>query len=227
MDQDARILELTAQLAEAANGQVAREQLGAGFGGAVRADRPPAPIDKKIIEKPTKYNGDTGKFPEFQDGLKEYLDLHDERWKPILEGIEASTQPLGMQEVIDITRHAGASEYQVEFMKQLFNYLKAFAGGEANRMIIAGGRDGVYESYRLMAEQGRSRRPEHVMVLRNKVNNPVKPAGLAGLVSAITDWEKDLAYLMRIKAEYHMDAEDKRLILINMCPKELQDYFLR
>jgi hypothetical protein len=48
MDQDARILELTAQLAEAANGQVAREQLGAGFGGAVRADRPPAPIDKKI-----------------------------------------------------------------------------------------------------------------------------------------------------------------------------------
>jgi hypothetical protein len=132
-----------------------------------------------------------------------------------------------MQEVIDITRHAGASEYQVEFMKQLFNYLKAFTGGDANRMIIAGGRDGVYESYRLMAEQGRSRRPEHVMVLRNKVNNPVKPAGLAGLVSAITDWEKDLAYLMRIKAEYHMDAEDKRLILINMCPKELQDYFLR
>ena len=62
----------------------------------------------------------------------------------------------------------------------MLNYLKVFTGGEAQKMVIAGGREGIYESYRLLAEQGRSRRPEHVLVLRNKVNNPVRPANLSG-----------------------------------------------
>jgi len=98
-------------------------------------------MGRKIVEKPIRYTGDTSKFPDFQESLKEYHDLQDERWRPILEGIEASMRPLGMQEVIDITRTAGASEYQVEFMKQMMNYLKAFTGGEAQKMIIAGGCD--------------------------------------------------------------------------------------
>ena len=122
--------------------------------------------------------------------MKEYLDLHDERWRAILEGIEEASTPLGLQEVVNITRIAGASEYQVEFMKQMFNYLKAFTSGEANRMVVSGGRDGVHEIYRQLAEQGRSRRPEHILALRNRVNNPTKPAGIPGLVSAITEWGK-------------------------------------
>ena len=122
MMQDARILELTTQLAASANERVARDQLGGNLGGnedMIRVERPPAPMDRKIVEKPVRYIGDTAKFPEFQESLKEYLDLQDERWRPILEGIEASTKPLGLQEVIDITRTAGASEYQVEFTKRL------------------------------------------------------------------------------------------------------------
>ena len=76
-----------------------------------------------------------------------------------------------------------------------------------------------------MMEVGRSRRPEHVFAHRNKCNNPARAASLATLVNAINEWEADRNYLAKIAPDKpQMLEEDAKLVLMNMCPPELEAY---
>ena len=73
-----------------------------------------------------------------------------------------------------------------------------------------------------MSELGRSRRPEHPLTIRAEINQRGK-ASMANLVSAINTWEANKAYLQKITGKA-MDADDKRFMLIQICPEGLEAY---
>ena len=72
-------------------------------------------------------------------------------------------------------------------------------------LVTAGQEDRVFEVFRQIADKGRSRRPEHVLELRNRVFHPT-PNQLAGfkmaeVESKIALWESDRRYFYQIKKE--------------------------
>jgi hypothetical protein len=187
-------------------------------------------IDRKVIPKPKPYSGDIKRFPDYQDDLKDYLRAIDPRWKRLLEVIEGKSNPIELKDHDNIGSEAGliSSAVKENFKTQMFVYLKAFTEGTPYKSVSAGGEDMVYEAYRQMCEQGRSRRPEHVLELRNRVHNPTQARSLAAVASSITMWEAEMLYLKRIKPEdTEMGAEDKKLILINLCPEQLKQHLKR
>ena len=54
---------------------------------------------------------------------------------------------------------------------------------------------------------------------------------LTNVMNTILDWEKDLDYVEKVHISlgkpFNLDDEDRRLHLINKCPKEIGDYILR
>ena len=52
----------------------------------------PAPVDKKLMERPGKYKGDIKVFIQWHERLKTFLTAQDKRWPKILEAIEARGQ---------------------------------------------------------------------------------------------------------------------------------------
>ena len=67
--------------------------------------------------------------------------------------------------------------------------------------------------------------------MRSRVQQPPRGVALANLMNAILDWEKDLDYVEKVHTSlgkpFNLDDEDRRLHLINMCPKDTSDYILR
>jgi hypothetical protein len=123
-------------------------------------------IDRKIINKPTPYDGTRTKFPSFQDDLLEFLELQDPRWKPLLGQIEAIKGPMVAADTYDLAEKFGRK--LSEFQQQLLMYLKSFTSGTQKQVISNGGFELVFGNYRQMCALGRSRRPEHILELKTK-----------------------------------------------------------
>ena len=158
----------------------------------------------------------------------DYLCTQDERWRGLLECIVSHKTPIDEQGVLNIAVEANVVSQIVEFGKQLHAYLKAFTTGTAHRHITGAGREKIFEVWRQFNEVGRSRRPEHIFALRNKCNNPPKAASMQTLIASINEWEADRNYLAKISPEKaQMLDEDAILILMNICPSELENYFKR
>ena len=154
-------------------------------------DKPLASMDRKILDRPGKYDGNVMKFPDWSEEFTDYLGAHDDRWRMVLETIAARKVPIDEQEMLNIAMESKVGSQAIDFSKQLHAYLKAFTSGNAHRHVTGAGRERVFEVWRQMMEVGRSRRPEHVFAHRNKCNNPARAASLATLVNAINEWEAD------------------------------------
>ena len=196
------------------------------------AEKPLPHMDRKLIPKPDRYTGtDVTKFPSWQEEFKAYLEHHDVRFGSILNKVEEYTTPIGSQEALNIALNAGVVQCKEDLDRNLVAYLKAFTSGEALKLTVKLGKEKVYETYRLLCEAGRSRRPEHVAAMRSRVQQPPRGVALASLMNAILDWEKDLDYVEKVHTSlgkpFNLDDEDRRLHLINMCPKDTSDYILR
>jgi len=179
----------------------------------------------KVVPKLATYNGEVAKFAAFQEDLKDYLEIVDARWRRLMEVIEAAKDPILDSNVTDIADKARIPQDQLEnFRQQFLVYLKAFTGGAANRMAATGGSQKSFEVYRLFCEQGRSRRPEHLLELRNRINNPASAKSLATLPAVITAWEAEVEYMKRVKPDEPENMEDRRLQLMNLCPADLRNH---
>ena len=136
-------------------------------------DKPPWLIDSKSITKPDKYNGDIRKFIAWSIKLKNYLEAKDSRWRKVLEEIEKyGYNKMDTQDEANMAINAGISTYIGEFRRQLYTYLCTFTEGASATTISAVGATGAFESYRRIADAGRSRRPEHVLKLNAEVIQP-------------------------------------------------------
>ena len=69
-------------------------------------DKPLAAIDKKIIDKPNKYDGSIAKFPEWQDSFIDYVGTHDDRWRTVLDCISSRKSAITEQDMLNIAIEA-------------------------------------------------------------------------------------------------------------------------
>ena len=97
-----------------------------------------------------------------------------------MEAIESMDKPLDYEDENIINTKTGLTSPTIrsDFKQQFYMYIKAFTDGQAHRNVSAGGAAKVYEAYRQICEVGRSRRPEHVVELRNRVNSPAAAKSL-------------------------------------------------
>ena len=205
---------------------------GKGWYGTAGIPGAPGPIDKKLVCKPQKYKGDITIYVDWQSELKNFLKVQDERWEGLLERIEkCGAKPIVYGDTATdpkvISSESGILVHHEAFLGQLYTYLNTFTEGTANRALCTAGEKDVYETYRRMNEKGRSRRPQHVLRLHSQVIQPTPAAKLPDLESAINVWEANLAYFEKINEEGTViSSEQRRLILINLCPRELKDHLL-
>jgi hypothetical protein len=199
-------------------------------GGAVGAvTQPLAPIDRKIVEKPFKYSGDTKTFIQWQMRFKDYLSVYDSRWSMLLGAIEdqGETITTGYTDIV-IAKRLDIEGHLNDFKKQLYFYMTTFTEGAPLLTITSAGYEAIMESYRRIADTGRSRRPEHILRLNTEVLQPPNAKDLKELDSKITTWEYNITYFHRVApANSHISEAQRRLILINMTPRELCEYLTR
>ena len=101
---------------------------GQGLTGELPLQDPPlAPIDKKLVNKPDRYDGDLAKYPEWQDDFKDFLEVADHRWRPLLEAIEEHTSPPTNANYVHICVKTGVTDKLLDFQKQSHSYVKTFA----------------------------------------------------------------------------------------------------
>ena len=179
-------------------------------------------IDHKDIQKPDKYSGH--KWGLWSEEFKGFLRRRDKRWAVLLDKIqEKSQKPLTDDDYSDIQAAMEIKDEEVyfAFQQQLYEYLKSYTTGEPLSMVLANGVTKALESWRRMADQGRSARERPMRDERRALYHP-KQVGLSDVIEAISSWEKKLAEYQRVKTKDIMSDEDKIMCLEDICPEVLQ-----
>ena len=179
-------------------------------------------IDHKDIQKPDKYSGQ--KWDLWSEEFKGFLRRRDRRWATLLDEVQAKSKaPLNEQDYIFIQFKMNITDDEVyfAFQQQLYEYLKTYTTGEPLAMVLANGVTRSLETWRRLADQGRSARDRPMRDERRALYHP-KQANLEGVVEAISAWEKKLAEYNRVKKDDVMTDEDKIMCIEDMCPEVLQ-----
>ena len=132
------------------------------------------------------------------------------------------------QDEEDMVTAAGVSMYKETFRLQLYTYLCTYTEGAPATTISAVGAKGAFESYRRLADAGRSRRPEHLLKLNVEVLQPGQTTNIKDIENNITLWEHNVHYFHTVAPiSSHLSDEQRRLILITMILKDLQDHLTK
>ncbi len=120
-----------------------------------------AKINHKDISKPTKFPGGGG-WTVWSKNFTTFLERRDQRWPKLLGAIakRSAGPPLNEDIKVAIAREAGIldkDDLEAEFANQLYDYLQEFTSGDALAAVIAGGKQGCWETWRYLSEQGKSR----------------------------------------------------------------------
>ena len=183
-----------------------------------------AAIDKKIIPKPSTYSGAVREYVGWNDGFKDFLETQDERWRPLLEEIEKTGAEAMTEERMSQIENMASLDISgqiKEFSKQLYTYMKAYTKGSAENLLVSNGQAKAFETWRLLADKGRSTRPENVMQLRLRVLTPSRASKYSDLEMAVSAWDKEKVYFEQLCPSEALGPELERVCLIKLCPLEL------
>ena len=161
-----------------------------------------AAIDKKIIPKPSTYGGVVKDYVAWNDGFKDFLETQDDRWKSLLNEIEKfGSEPITEEKQAQLEGMEGLGiQGQVkEFPKQLYTYIKAYTKGSAETLLLNNGLDKSFETWRSLADKGRSTRAENVLQLRLRVLTPSRVSKYSELEAAISAWDKERSYFEQLR----------------------------
>ena len=188
-----------------------------------------APIDRKHVERPEKYSGDIKKFIVWSEKFIGFLQAQDPRWRALLTTIETwGHVEFKTEDYYKAATQSGVGPLLEDFKQQLYQYLHTYTTGSAAGTVLTLGAEQSFETWRRFADRGRSRRPEHQHRLHTDVLQPTTATSLSTLDTAITTWEYNLTYWIRLNpTENKMSDTQRRLILINLCPKALHEFFLK
>ena len=136
---------------------------------------PLTPLDAKALKMPGEYAGDVKLYLDWHEQFANFLAAKDVRWRKVMEGIEdKGFKELTLEDEVEIARRAGLAGQLIPLKTQLYAYLQSYTKGSVTDLVTAGQEDRVFEVFRQIADKGRSRRPEHVLELRNKVFHPTQ-----------------------------------------------------
>ena len=108
-----------------------------------------------------------------------------------------------------------------EFVKQLYTYIKAYTKGSAENLLSTNGQDRSFETWRSLAEKGKSTRPENILQLRLRVLTPIRVTKYSELETAISARDKERVYFEQLRPKEALGPEVEKVCLIKMCPIEL------
>ena len=189
------------------------------------------PLDVKSLKKPSEYGGDTKLYLDWHEQFANFLAAKDLRWRKVLAGIEAKGFiQLKLEDEVEIARLSGLPGQLLSLKTQLYAYLQSYTKGSVVDLVSAGQEDRVFETYRQIADKGRSRRPEHVLELRNRVFQPTQnhPAGYkhAEVESKLAQWEADKRYFYQLTKE-QISEDTVCLIAIKHTSGDLREHLIK
>ena len=196
----------------------------------VQDAKPLQDIDRKDVDKPTKYKGDPLQWRKWSMKFMAFLGRRDKRWPDFIKAIQAvSDTPLGAEDEekifkklgIDMTMEEG-KKLALKFKEQFEEYLENFTEGPPHTMIQAAGVNKVMETFRILCDEGHSKRHRHLKKEYRVVTNP-KQASFDTLRQAIASWETDLA-IYDHAAGSQIDDRTRLLCLEDICPDLLQQH---
>ena len=82
----------------------------------------------------------------------------------------------------------------------------------------------VLDAWRIIADRGNSQRPELLHAKLSKIISPKKAVASKDVERAIAEWERDIEIYRSSKPEYIMEADQRLMLLKQLCPANLQVY---
>ena len=192
--------------------------------------KPLADIDKKDVEKPHKFKGDPMQWRSWSVKFASFLGRRDGRWPELIKAIqehsnEAMTEDLE-DKIFDAigvdTGHTKGKALKFRFREQFQEYLENFTEGTAKAMVQAGGKDAVMETFRVMCDEGHSKRHRHLRKEYRAVTNP-RQATFENVRQAIVRWETDVTEYENA-ADSRLDPRTRISCLEDICPDVLQQH---
>ena len=182
-------------------------------------------IDRKDVDKPNKYSGDTNQWRHWFLKFIGFLARRDERWKKLIEAIKNdSKDPMTDEKEQEIFKKISVTSGALirKFKTQLYEYLETYTEGMPKAMIVTGGENNVIEVFRQLCDEGFSIRDRHLRKEYKRVIHP-KQVSFENLKKAMMTWEAELAQY-QLAAHYEMSDRDKIMCLEDMCPDILQQH---
>ena len=149
-------------------------------------------LDRKDIDKPEKFSGDTSKWVNWAASFKRYLRRYEPLWPAMVQKIDAKKGLAITKEFED--------ELQEEYYwkdiplckEQLYCALESFTSGETKKSVTAGDEANVFSTWSRLADKGNSRRDQHVMDMQRVAYAARGTVAAKDLEMAIVDWEKEV-----------------------------------
>ena len=186
--------------------------------------RPLKQLDRKDVDKPDKYNGNTDQWLKWSKHFKKFLRRHDERWTKLLELIENNRgKPVTIELEEEWTKDAGIGDYMKDFKSQLNEYMETYTSGPAKVLVEACGDRKSLDAWRQLADKGHSMRAAHVHALRKKAFFPKTNVPTKDLENAISNWEADVELFETATGEKLPDP-NKEMSLVDMCVESLRKH---
>ena len=156
--------------------------------------------------------------------MKDFLQTQVDRWPDLLTEAEKNGDVVMIDEKLkaieqDLALHIAGQ--MANFKAQLYTYVEAYTTGAAQSLLIANGAGKAMETWRILADKGRSTREENVLQLRLRVVGPSRAQKLSELEAHIAAWDKERAYFEQLKPTESLTPELEKVCLSKMCPVEL------
>ena len=181
-------------------------------------------MDLKDQKDPSTFAGQH--FNSWSEEFVTHLTMRDRRWETLLSYIkEKSTTPLDELDGPALMKKADITSDNILqiFQAQLYVYLKRFTSGEPLSYVLANGKDGAFEAWRRMCDQGASRRDRSMRDERRAIWHP-EGIKESQLIAGIEAWENRLAQYLKVKSDDSMTVTDKLMALEDMCPVPIQKH---
>ncbi len=183
-------------------------------------------IHHKDVDKPPKYDGKN--WTVWSSDFLTFLDRRDKRWSKLLKAIDKrSLNPLTKEIRVGIADELAIDSGTLveDFTNQLYEYLKNYTSGEVQSCVVSAGREGSWESWRVMCDHGKSRRKIEVHEDYKRLMNPSQ-VSLENLLKTVAAWERDLLNYTMNNDDKGLPEDTKILCLESMCPEALQEHLL-
>ena len=188
------------------------------------AIRPLKQLDRKDVDKPDKYNGNTDHWLKWSKHFKKFLRRHDERWTKLLEYVESNRgKPVTDDLEVTWAKGAGIGEYMKDFKSQLNEYMETYTSGAAKVLVEACGDRKSLDAWRQLADKGHSMRAAHLHTLRKKAFFPRTNVPTKDVENAISNWEADVELFETATGE-KLPGANKEMSLVDMCAESLRKH---
>ena len=169
-------------------------------------------------------------YVAWNDAFKDFLETQDDRWRDLLNAIEKfGAEPITEEKFAQLenTEGLGIQGQAKEFAKQLYTYIKAYTKGSAETLLLNNGLSKSFETWRSLADKGRSTREENVVQLRLRVLTPSRVSKYSELEAAISAWDKERIYFEQLRPKEVLGPELEKVCLMKICPLELAKHIQR